>query len=135
LAREETGLAARYPICAFGFFIGMLALLGIPPLPGFAGRWRIYSTALQIHPVLLAGFVIASMFALIAYVSVFARVWWGPSQTESRISAAGETRSHQRPDKRESMLLRLVILLLVAGLLCAGLWPQFLVQAFSGGQS
>jgi hypothetical protein len=28
---EHTGLASRYPVSAFGFLFGMLAMLGIPP--------------------------------------------------------------------------------------------------------
>lgn len=134
--REDPGLAVRYPISALGFLTGMLALLGVPPLLGFAGRWKLYTTALQIHPLLLAGFVTASMFALIAYVSTFTSVWWGsPSQAESRIAGVAGTLRYQPPLKRESSLLRIVILLLIAGLLSAGLWPQFFLQAFSGGQS
>ncbi len=134
-AREDTGLAVCYPISAFGFLIGMLALLGIPPLLGFAGRWKLYAAALQIHPIVLAGFVIASMFALIAYVNAFVRVWWGsPSHAESRILLIGGTQWYQPPRRRETTLLRIVILLLVAALLSGGLWPQFFLQAFSGGQ-
>ena len=47
---ESTGLATRYPVSAFGFLFGMLAMLGVPPLLGFIGRWRLYETALQISP-------------------------------------------------------------------------------------
>ena len=54
-----SGLAARYPFSAFGFFVGMLGMLGVPPLLGYAGRWRLYEVALQSHPALLAGFVLA----------------------------------------------------------------------------
>ena len=53
LARGDTGLAGRYPFSAFGFLMGMLTLLGIPPMLGFAGRWKLYETALAIHPALL----------------------------------------------------------------------------------
>ena len=135
LDREDTGLAVHYPISAFGFLVGMLALLGVPPLLGFAGRWKLYATALEIHPLLLGGFAIASMLALIAYVCAFAAMWWGsPSQAENRISLVGETQWYHPPAKHESMLLRIVILLLIAGLLGAGLWPQFFLRAFSGGQ-
>jgi len=136
LARNDTGLAIRYPLSAFAFLMGMLALLGIPPMLGFAGRWKLYATALQIHPILLAGFVIASSFALIAYVNTFAAIWWGgPSQVESRVATVDEVQCYQPPPRCESMLLRILILLLIAGLLGAGFWPQLLVQAFGGGQS
>ncbi len=42
---DSTGLATRYPVAAFGFLFGMLAMLGIPPLMGYLGRWRLYETA------------------------------------------------------------------------------------------
>jgi NADH:ubiquinone oxidoreductase subunit 2 (subunit N) len=44
---DARGLATRYPVSAAGFLAGMLAMLGIPPLLGFAGRWRLYQTALE----------------------------------------------------------------------------------------
>jgi multicomponent Na+:H+ antiporter subunit A len=135
LARGDSGLAVRYPLSAFGFLMGMLALLGVPPILGFAGRWKLYEAALQIHPALLAGFVCASMVSLVAYVNAFTGVWWGsPSQEEKRISTIAGTQWYLPPPKRASIILSTVILLLIAGLLGAGLWPQFFMQAFSGVQ-
>jgi formate hydrogenlyase subunit 3/multisubunit Na+/H+ antiporter MnhD subunit len=58
----------------------MLAMLGVPPTLGYIGRWRLYETAFQISPFLLAAFVLSSMFALIAYTLALTRVWWGPAQ-------------------------------------------------------
>ncbi|MGA2809088.1 MAG: proton-conducting transporter membrane subunit [Terracidiphilus sp.] len=77
---EHTGLIGRYPVSAFGFLFGMLAMLGVPPTLGYIGRWRLYETAFQISPFLLAAFVLSSMFALIAYTLALTRVWWGPAQ-------------------------------------------------------
>ncbi len=48
LNTEPIALATRYPVSAFGFLFGMLAMLGVPPTLGFIGRWRLYSSALQI---------------------------------------------------------------------------------------
>ena len=64
LEGEPTGLAVRYPVAAFGFLFGMLAMLGIPPTLGFIGRWRLYETALQIGWPLAAVFILSSIFAL-----------------------------------------------------------------------
>jgi multicomponent Na+:H+ antiporter subunit A len=135
LARGDPGLATRYPFSAFGFLMGMLAMLGVPPMLGFAGRWKLYQTALQVHPLLLSGFVLASALALIAYVSVFASVWWGsPSHQERRFSAVDGTELYSPSPKYETLLLKAVILLLFLSLLCAGAWPYFFTQAFQGGQ-
>ena len=76
---EHTGLLTRYPVAAFGFLFGMLAMLGIPPTLGFIGRWRLYETALQIGWPLAAVFILSSIFALIAYTLALTRVWWGPA--------------------------------------------------------
>jgi multicomponent Na+:H+ antiporter subunit D len=134
-ARGDSGLATQYPYSAFGFLMGMLAMLGVPPMLGFAGRWKLYHAALQIHPLLLSGFVLASAFALVAYVSVYARVWWGsPSHGEERLSIVDGTEWYSPPASREALLLKAMILLLFLSLLFAGAWPYFFTQAFQGGR-
>src|SRR5208283_130365 len=45
LNEPPIALASRYPVSAFGFLFGMLAMLGVPPTMGFIGHWRLYSTA------------------------------------------------------------------------------------------
>ena len=114
---EHTGLATRYPISAFGFLFGMLAMIGVPPTLGFIGRWRLYSTALGIAPALLAVFIVSSILALIAYTLALTRIWWGPPQD-------GE--SPPVPTRREPLLASTAILALVVLLVAAGVWPHML---------
>jgi formate hydrogenlyase subunit 3/multisubunit Na+/H+ antiporter MnhD subunit len=104
----------------------MLAMLGIPPLMGYLGRWRLYETALQISPLLLAVFILSSIFALIAYVLALTRVWWGP---------AHDADSPPLPDKptKKPFLLQATIIALVALLLAGGIWPNAL-QLLLGGR-
>ena len=123
---EPKGLAARYPVAAFGFLFGMLAMLGIPPTMGFIGRWRLYETAVQIGWPLAAVFIVSSIFALIAYVLALTRNWWGPPE-EPDPSA---TPVHP---KREPFLLQTVIVALVVVILAAGIWPDAL-QLLLGGR-
>ena len=75
---EPVALAMRYPVSAFGFLFGMLAMLGIPPTLGFIGRWRLYSVAFEIGLCPLTIFIVSSIFALIAYALALTRNWWGP---------------------------------------------------------
>jgi len=75
---------------------------------------------------LLAGFILSSMFALIAYVLCLTRCWWGPS---SQPDPAAE--SHQA-NPAESWPLRLAIVVLIVALLAGGLWPNMLL-ALAGG--
>jgi len=123
---EHTGLATRYPVAAFGFLFGMLAMLGVPPTMGFAGRWRLYETAFQISPYLLAVFICSSIFALIAYTLALTRFWWGPPHE-----------AHPFPKLphpiTEPFGLKSVIVVLVVLLLVAGIWPDVL-QTLHGGR-
>ena len=115
---QHKGLAARYPVSTFGFLFGMLAMLGVPPTMGFVGRWKLYETALNISPLLLATFIVASILALIAYVLALTRIWWGP---------AHDTDPPPIPaSKAEPLLLQGTIIALVTLLLVAGVWPNAL---------
>ncbi|MDR3793069.1 MAG: proton-conducting transporter membrane subunit [Terracidiphilus sp.] len=111
LTIDARGLAARYPVSAFGFLFGMLAMLGIPPLMGFIGRWRLYFTAHEIGLCPMAIFILSSIAALIAYVLALTRNWWGPPPDDA-------------PQAREPFAVKSVIVLLVAVLLLAGVWPH-----------
>jgi multicomponent Na+:H+ antiporter subunit D len=126
LEGEPKGLAARYPVAAFGFLFGMLAMLGIPPTMGFLGRWRLYETALQIGWPLAAVFIVSSIFALIAYVLALTRFWWGPPDD------ANPPAADEHP-KKEPFVLQTVIVVLVALILAAGIWPNAL-QLLMGGR-
>jgi multicomponent Na+:H+ antiporter subunit A len=123
---EHTGLAVRYPVAAFGFLFGMLAMLGIPPTMGFLGRWRLYETAVQIGWPLAAVFILSSIFALIAYVLALTRIWWGPEHEPSPPSPSPHP-------TREPFLLQATIIALTVLLLAAGIWPDAL-QLLLGGR-
>jgi formate hydrogenlyase subunit 3/multisubunit Na+/H+ antiporter MnhD subunit len=125
LEGDPKGLAIRYPVSAFGFLFGMLAMLGIPPMLGYLGRWRLYETALQICPWLLAVFILSSILALIAYVLALTRVWWGPAKNEHATLLPGA------PTK-EPLLLRTVIVALVGLLFITGAWPRVLELLLGG---
>jgi NADH:ubiquinone oxidoreductase subunit 5 (subunit L)/multisubunit Na+/H+ antiporter MnhA subunit len=123
---EHTGLATRYPVAAFGFLFGMLAMLGIPPTMGYIGRWRLYETAVQIGWPLAAVFILSSIFALIAYTLALTRVWWGPEHAPHPSSSPPHL-------IREPFLLKAVIVALVVLVLAGGIWPDS-IQMLLGGR-
>jgi formate hydrogenlyase subunit 3/multisubunit Na+/H+ antiporter MnhD subunit len=135
LEAGHRGLASRYPVSAFGFLFGMLAMLGVPPTLGYIGRWRLYESALRIEPVLLACFLLSSVFALIAYVWALTRVWWGPAHDPDSAPPKPIKLSRRIPYSPiwEPLSLRIAILGLVVLLLAGGLWPDAL-QMLPGGR-
>ncbi len=110
-------LATRYPVSAFGFLFGMLAMLGIPPTVGFLGRWRLYETAVQINWPLATVFILSSILALVAYVLALTRNWWGPPNGNDPPPDS---------DAGEPTLLKATIVILVAIVLAVGIWPNLL---------
>jgi len=121
LTNHARGLASRYPVSAAGFLVGMLAMLGIPPTLGFAGRWRLYQTAAGMNHALLAVLILSSMFALLAYVLCLTRCWWGPRD-------AGDVTRHTP----ETLPFRLAVVGLIVVLLAGGLWPNALLALMRG---
>jgi len=117
LSDESAGLATRYPVSAFGFLFGMLAMLGIPPTIGFLGRWRLYETAVQIGWPLAAIFIVSSILALVAYVLALTRNWWGPAPNED---------PPLKTETAEPLLLKASIVFMVAIILAVGIWPSLL---------
>ena len=121
LTNESRGLASRYPLSATAFVFGMLAMLGVPPTLGFAGRWRLYETAAQAGPWVLVAFVLSSMFSLISYVLALSRFWWGPPPTDSGTKTS-----------REPLLFGATVGALIVILLVGGLWPDSLPALIRG---
>jgi formate hydrogenlyase subunit 3/multisubunit Na+/H+ antiporter MnhD subunit len=110
---EPKGLTRLYPVSGAAFLFGMLAMLGVPPLLGFAARWRLYELALQTSPWVMGVFILSSALALIAYVLALTRFWWGPPDEGA-------------PPVAESRLVRGTLVVLIVVLLAAGLWPHVL---------
>ncbi len=127
LDERPIALATRYPVSAFGFLFGMLAMLGVPPMLGYAGRWRLYESALRIGPWWLAVFVLSSIFALTAYVLALTHAWWGPARNGDSAESKGAV------TRREPLSVQGTIVVLVLVLLLAGCWPDAL-NALLGGR-
>jgi multicomponent Na+:H+ antiporter subunit D len=78
------GITTRFPVLAGSFFVGSLALVGIPPLSGFFGKLLVFDTggrALAAGApgagLALAGALVGAIFT-IAYLSrTWASAFWG----------------------------------------------------------
>lgn len=112
LTLKNHGLTTRYPWSGVGFLVGALAMLGIPPMAGFAARWQLYQAATLLGLPFLGVLLLATAFAVLSYVRVIALCWWGPAR-ENR--------------KREPLLLTVALGGVCIILLSIGLWPGLLI--------
>ena len=49
LTLADRGLASRFPVSSAAFIAGALGMIGVPPLIGFAGRWRLYLSGVELR--------------------------------------------------------------------------------------
>lgn len=115
ISTQDRGLAAQFPVSAAAFIAGALGMIGVPPFLGFAGRWRLYFSGVELGGFWLgAAMAVATALALFYYVRAIHRVWLGKAEVE--VAPASE------PD-----LVKGVLIVLVAVLLLAGLFPGILL--------
>ncbi|MCO6041510.1 proton-conducting transporter transmembrane domain-containing protein [Thermococcus alcaliphilus] len=107
---ELSGLAKRMPLTTFFFIIGAAAIIGLPPLNGFASKWIIYESSAMYNPILAAIAVVGTVFSLAAYTKVLFTFLGKESE---------RVRDAKEPEK--SMLLPMLIL--VVAIIVMGLLP------------
>jgi NADH:ubiquinone oxidoreductase subunit 2 (subunit N) len=108
LTLDDRGLAARYPLSAGVFIVSALGMIGVPPLFGFVGRWRLYLAGVDFGGIwLVLAMATATALALLYYVRAIHLVWLG--QPEGDLPA-GE------PGLATFVLVALVVLMLAVGL-------------------
>ncbi|NJE43149.1 proton-conducting transporter membrane subunit [Thermococcus sp. GR6] len=107
---ELSGLAKTMPKTTFAFLIGAAAIVGMPPLNGFASKWLIYESSAIFNPILGAIAIIGTAFCTAAYVRVLYTFFGRPSE---KVMAA--------KDPETSMMLPM--LLLVLAIIVMGLLP------------
>lgn len=103
----DRGLAASYPLSAAVYMAGALGILGVPPLFGFVGRWRLYLAGAEFGGVwLAAAMAAATAIALLYYARSIHQVWLGQ----------GEADSAAEPLLPAGVLVGLTILAVILGL-------------------
>jgi multicomponent Na+:H+ antiporter subunit D len=109
------GLGRYMPLGGLLFFVGGLALMGIPPTNGFVSKMLFFSSGIEAGQfAMLVAAGLASILTLVYVVRAFQRIWWQPP--------AEGTKAKLRGDRL------LAPALLIAAVLLLGLWPEPLVR-------
>jgi multicomponent Na+:H+ antiporter subunit D len=113
LTFARRGLAGSYPVSAAAFIVGALGMIGVPPILGFAGRWRLYLAGAQLGGIgLTVAMMAATGLSLLYYVRAAHHIWLG--------EAAGSV-TRREPPLAAFVLVLLMVLVVVLGLYPAGL--------------
>jgi formate hydrogenlyase subunit 3/multisubunit Na+/H+ antiporter MnhD subunit len=120
----------RWPIAGAGLLLGGLALLGLPPLNGFASKALLYRAAADHGWLELFLLVVATLLAGLGLARAVSERLLGPSESQSgniEPLLLGETeldRPTVRKLKAEPQSTAMLTLLLLGLCLAIGLYPQ-----------
>ncbi|PZE19648.1 Na+/H+ antiporter subunit D [Paenibacillus xerothermodurans] len=90
--QEMGGMMKRHATMGWMLFITALAIAGIPPLSGFAGKLLIIQGGLEEHYFWLTGVAVASSFiVLYSLVRLFMSAFWGEEKPRPATQAAVST--------------------------------------------
>lgn len=115
------GLHKRNPLLALVLLASMFGLAGIPPTPGFAGKWFLFAAAVeQGHFVLVLLAAINATISLYYYLMVVKAAYLDPAEDETPFQMSTEFR----------FTAALVLLLTMAlGILPGPLWDLAVIAA------
>ena len=111
-----TGVGKPLPAAGLLFFLGSLALAGIPPTSGFVSKMLFFDSGIRAAgywALLLVG--LASIFTLMYTIRAFQRIWWQSPADGITTKASGDR-----------LLAPAVLVVLI---LLLGIWAQPLVEA------
>jgi len=110
-----TGVGKSMPYAVVLFFIGSLALAGIPPTNGFINKYLIFDSGIRSDATLVVILLaLGGILTLIYTMRAFQRIWWHPLPDVDQLKAYGDRLV------APSLLIMLVVAL--------GLWAQPLIQ-------
>ena len=110
-----TGVGRYMPFAGVLFFIGSLALAGIPPTNGFINKYLIFESGVNLDAFLvLILLALGGILTLIYTMRAFQKIWWIPLSKHDLIKANGDR-----------LIAPTLLIVLVIAL---GLWAQPLLQ-------
>ncbi len=116
------GLGKYMPATGALFFIGGLALAGIPPTNGFISKMTLFQSGIQAEEwVSLALLGVASILTLVYVMRAFMRIWWQPVTNVDIVTG-------DAPKVKPTGDRLLAPLLLIVAVVALGLWAEPLVS-------
>jgi len=116
---EMSGLGRAMPVTALCFFVGSLAMGGMPPFNGFMSKFTIFVALVEKGQYIVAAIaMLTSLLTLACLVHAAYMVFWGKPRL------AGTTGTSELKEVPASMLAGMVVLAALA--LVIGIYPQVL---------
>jgi len=111
------GLIKRMPLAFIAVLIGIIALSGVPPLSGFAGKWLFYNAIIDKHwyfqgTIVLFSGIIAFLYLFKLIYSVF----------------LGQLKDNLRHVKDISVWFAIPVYILIIGIMIISAKPQYILQ-------
>jgi multicomponent Na+:H+ antiporter subunit D len=86
-----TGLGKQVPQIGLLFFVGILALAGLPPTNGFISKFLLFDSGLNdARWVALAFLAVGSLVTFIYSMRAFQRIWWQPPDADIALKPTGD---------------------------------------------
>lgn len=110
-----TGVGKNLPLTGVLFFLGSLALAGIPPTNGFVSKLLVFQSGVLVEQFVVLGLIGAgSVLTLVYTIRAFQRIWWQPPTMQAAPKTTGD------------QLWAPAMLIVLA--MTFGLWAEPLVQ-------
>lgn len=85
------GVGKYLPAAGVLFFLGSLALAGIPPTNGFISKLMLFRSGVDGEEYLsLALIGLASILTLVYTIRAFQRIWWEPATNDGKVKTGGD---------------------------------------------
>lgn len=111
------GLIKRMPISYISALVGIIALSGVPPLPGFGGKWLFYTALIEKGWYVMAG--IAFFASTVAFLYLFRFIY---------TVFLGQLKVRFQKLKEASIWLLIPQLLLILGTIAVGAFPRVILD-------
>jgi multicomponent Na+:H+ antiporter subunit D len=128
--KKSGGLYASAPALSIFFMVSAMALAGLPPLPGFVGKFALVKAGLDTgHYAIAAVALITGILTLFSMTKIWGETFWKPAQGAPASAPTKEFR-------RDTRLLQMPIALLagLSVLLGVGAGPALAVMTRAADQ-